>query len=325
MNRTQMPFASQLEHDEAMSRRRFLGTAVVSGFMIAQIPLRAADAIAASSVNPPPQPVRKTQRYKIAAVDLMMLKRQKLGALPLAHELGLDGVEVDMGGLGERPTFDNKLVDPVVRKQFLDTTAELGLELCSLGMTGFYAQSFAERLGIERTMRDCFETARAMGVKIVFLPLGIKGDLVKHPELRPAVVARLKEVAPFAAEAGVVIGLETALDAAAEVKLLDEVGSPAVRSYFNFSNALQNGRDLHQELRILGRDRICQIHCTNQDGVWLQNDPKLEMPKVKQTLDELGWSGWLVIERSRDAKEPSNVRKNFGANAAYLKSIFQPS
>jgi hypothetical protein len=47
------------------------------------------------------------------------------------------------------------------------------------------------------------------------------------------------------------------------------------------------------------------------------------MKKVKQTLDNMGWSGWLVIERSRDAKDPRNVRKNYGANAAYLKSIFQ--
>jgi L-ribulose-5-phosphate 3-epimerase len=35
--------------------------------------------------------------------------------------------------------------------------------------------------------------------------------------------------------------------------------------------------------------------------------------------------GWLVIERSRDAKEPHNVKKNFGANTKYLKSIFQAS
>jgi sugar phosphate isomerase/epimerase len=47
------------------------------------------------------------------------------------------------------------------------------------------------------------------------------------------------------------------------------------------------------------------------------------MPRVKETLDELGWSGWLVVERSRDAKDPRNVKKNFGANVAYLKSVFQ--
>jgi len=324
MNRVNTVFSSRNGFVAVMNRRRFLAVALGFGFLLAQLPLGASEAVVAAPAKAQPMQVRTAQRYKIAAVDLMMLKRQKLGALTLAQELGLDGIEVDMGGLGDRPTFDNKLMDPVVRQQFIDKRAELGLEFCSLGMTGFYAQSFAERPGIELTVKDCIETARLLGVKVVFLPLGVKGDLVKHPELRPAVIARLKAVAPIAAAAGVVIGIETALSATDEVKLLDEVGSPAVRSYFNFSNALQNGRDLHEELRILGRDRICQIHCTNQDGVWLQNDPKIDLPKVKKTLDELGWSGWLVIERSRDAKEPSNVRKNFGANATYLKWVFQP-
>jgi sugar phosphate isomerase/epimerase len=162
-----------------------------------------------------------------------------------------------------------------------------------------------------------------MNVKVSFLPLGVRGDLVEHPELRPVIVKRLKTLAPQAEQAGVILGLETALDAAGEVKLLDEINSPAVQSYFNFANALQNGRDLYGELRTLGKDRICQIHCTDQDGVWLENNPRIDMPKVKQMLDDLGWSGWLVLERSRDARDARNVLKNFGANAAYMKKVFQ--
>lgn len=228
-----------------------------------------------------------------------------------------------MGGLGDRPTFDNQLADASVRQQFLDTAKELGIAISSLAMSGFYAQSFAERPGIERVVQDCLDTARLMGVRVVFLPLGVRGDLVAHPELRSAIVSRLQAVAPRAADAGVVIGIETALDAAGEAALLDEIGSPAIRSYFNFANALQNGRDLHAELRALGRERICQIHCTNQDGVWLEHDPKIDLPAVKRTLDALGWGGWLVIERSRDANDARNVRRNFGANAGYVKRVFQ--
>jgi L-ribulose-5-phosphate 3-epimerase len=49
----------------------------------------------------------------------------------------------------------------------------------------------------------------------------------------------------------------------------------------------------------------------------------MDMKKVKRTLDRMDWRGWLVIERSRDAKDPRNVKRNFGANTAHLKSIFQ--
>lgn len=265
----------------------------------------------------------KKLTYKIAVIDLMLLKRQKLGALQLTKDIGADGVELDMGGLGQRETFDNQLANPEIRQQFIDKARELNLEICSLAMTGFYAQSFATRPTYERMVQDCFDTMKALGVKVAFLPLGTQGDLRKNPELRPAIVERLKVVGRMAQKAGVIVGIETALDATGEVALLQEINSKHIQIYFNFSNPLKEGRDLHQELRILGRKRICQIHATDEDGVWLQNNTRLDMPKVKQTLADIGWQGWLVIERSRDATDPRNVKRNFGANTAYLKSIFQ--
>jgi L-ribulose-5-phosphate 3-epimerase len=263
------------------------------------------------------------QRYKIAVCDWMILKRQKLGAIQLTKEIGADGVEVDMGSLGERESFDNQLAKPEIREQFLDKARELNLEISSLAMSGFYAQSFAERPTVPQMVQDTVDTMKAMNVKVAFLPLGVRSDLQKHPELRPAVVERLKTAGAKFEAAGLTLGIETALDATGEVSLLKEIGSPAVRIYFNFANALQSKRDLLSELRTLGKERICQIHCTDEDGVLLQDNTRLNIPKVKQTLDEMGWSGWLVIERSRDARESRNVRKNFGSNAAYLKSIFQ--
>ncbi|MFB0497744.1 L-ribulose-5-phosphate 3-epimerase [Mucilaginibacter sp. OAE612] len=263
------------------------------------------------------------QRYKVAVVDLMILKRQKLGAFQLAKEIGADGVEVDMGGLGDRETFDNQLAKDSIRNVFLNKAKELNLEIPSMGMTGFFAQSFAERPTAVKAVTDCINTMKQMGVKVGFLPMGIKGDLMKFPELRPAIVSRLKEVGKIAEKAGVVIGIETALDAKGELQLLKDIGSPAIKSYFNFENAIRNGRDLDSELKILGKKHIVQIHCTNDDGVWLQNDPKINMEHVKATLDKMGWTGWLVIERSRDAKDPRNVKWNFSANTTYVKSIFQ--
>ena len=277
----------------------------------------------AVAANSPVNAAQTNQRYKVAVVDLMILKRQKLGAFQLTKEIGADGVEVDMGGLGNRPTFDNKLLIDSVREQFLAKAKELSLAIPSLAMTGYYAQSFCRRQEYVQSIEDCIKTAKLMNVKVAFLPLGVQCDLVKNPELRDSVVARMKVAGRLAEKAGVVIGIETALDAKEELKLLKEIASPAIKSYFNFSNALKNGRDVNSELKILGKNNIVQIHCTDDDGVWLQNNTRLDMKKVKQTLDEMGWSGWLVIERSRDAKEPTNVKKNFSANTAYVKSIFQ--
>ena len=102
------------------SRRRFFATATGC----AALTLRAAE--------PPPLPA-----FPVGVCDWMILKRQKLGAFKRAREIGADGVEVDMGGLGDRPTFDNKLADQVVRDQFLAEADSLGLRICSIAMSGF--------------------------------------------------------------------------------------------------------------------------------------------------------------------------------------------
>lgn len=265
----------------------------------------------------------QAQRYKVGVIDLMLLKRQKIGAIPLARDVGADGLEVDMGGLGNRPTFENQLLTDSIREAFLKKAREEHIELFSLGMTGYYAQSFCEREEYIQSIADCIKTMQLMHIKTAFLPLGVQCDLRKNPAIRDSVVARLKVVGKMAKEAGVVIGIETALDARGEVTLLKEIGSKNIRIYFNFSNPLKEGRDLISELNILGRKRICMIHATNKDSVWLQNDHQIDMEKVKKTLDKMKWRGWLVVERSRDATRPRDVKYNYSANVAFLKSIFQ--
>ena len=268
--------------------------------------------------------VQVLHRYKIAVCDWMILKRQKIGSFKLVHELNGDGVELDMGSLGKRETFDNKLRDPHFQQLFRETAREFQLEVPSIAMSGFYGQSFLERANYEELVRECLNAMKVMDAKVAFLPLGgIKAGWEGEPALRAEVVKRLKKVGDMAAAEGLVIGIETQLDAKGDVKLLKEIDSFGIKIYFKFQNALENGRDLCKELKILGKKRICQIHCTDTDGVTLRFNERLDMNKVKKTLDKMGWSGWLVVERSRDKDDVHNVRKNYGTNIEYLKEVFQ--
>ncbi|WP_287682596.1 sugar phosphate isomerase/epimerase family protein [Bacteroides sp.] len=268
--------------------------------------------------------VQVLHRYKIAVCDWMILKRQKIGSFKLVHELNGDGVELDMGSLGKRETFDNKLRDPHFQQLFRETAREFQLEVPSIAMSGFYGQSFLERANYEELVRECLNAMKVMDAKVAFLPLGgIKAGWEGEPALRAEVVKRLKKVGDMAAAEGLVIGIETQLDAKRDVKLLKEIDSFGIKIYFKFQNALENGRDLCKELKILGKKRICQIHCTDTDGVTLRFNERLDMNKVKKTLDKMGWSGWLVVERSRDKDDVHNVRKNYGTNIEYLKEVFQ--
>lgn len=261
--------------------------------------------------------------YKIAVCDWMILKRQKLGSFALAKEIKADGIELDMGGLGARPTFDSKLGDPAERQKFLEKSQEMGVGISSIAMSGFYAQSFANRATVQLMVEDCIKTMKNMNVKMAYLPLGTQCDLVKNPELRPIVIQRLQWAGKQVGKIGGVIAIETSLDAAEEKKLLQEIGSRHIKSSFNFANAADHGRDISSELKILGKKYLGQIHASNTDQFWLQNDPAIDLPKIKKTLDAMRWKGWLIVERSRDVTMVHNVKANYGANVAYLKRIFQ--
>ncbi len=251
-----------------------------------------------------------TKRYKIAAADIMLLKRQKLGAMQLAHDCGLNGVEVDLGSLGKRPEFANELRKPELREQYLEASKKLNVEICSIAMSAFYGQSFTEHPNAEALTRDLVETMTNMGVKVGFIPLRPKGGNV---------VDTMKQIAPIAQKAQLVLGIEIPLDAQGQKKLIDDIASPAIKAYYHTGNMLENGYDLYEGLRILGKDRICQIHLSGPDKQWLEEGP-IDVPKVKSILDEIGWSGWLVLERSR--REGKSVKENFSINASYLKKVF---
>lgn len=267
--------------------------------------------------------VKPKVKYRIAVCDWMILKRQKLGAFSLAKELNADGIELDMGSLGPRETFDSKLGDPVERQKFLDKSKELGVGISSIAMSGFYAQSFATRETVTKMIQDCVDTMDKMNVKIAFLPLGTQCDLVKNPELRPTIIKKLQWAGKQVGKIGGAIAIETSLDATQEKQLLEEIGSKNIKSSFNFANAIENGRDICEEIKILGKKYLAQIHASNTDKVWLEKDTAIDMPKVKATLDAMNWKGWLIIERSRDVAIVRDVKANYGANVAYLKRIFQ--
>lgn len=264
------------------------------------------------------------KRYQIGVCDWMVLKRQKLGEFKLARELGCDGLEMDMGGLGKRDSFDNKIRQPEMARLFRHTADSLEIKVGAVAMSGFYGQSFAAKQSWKWLVEDCLNTMQTMQAKVAFLPLGGCGkDWTENTAIRKEIVSRLHEAGEMAAKRGMVIGIDTPLDAKGNKKLLKEIDSPGIKIFYKFQTAVENKRDISKDLRKLGADNICGIHASNTDGVWLRHDKAINMPEIKATLDKLGWSGWLFVERSRDVTDVRNVKRNYGENVKYLKEVFQ--
>jgi sugar phosphate isomerase/epimerase len=271
-----------------------------------------------------PMSLMAQTRYRVAACDWMMLKRQKIGEFQLAREIGADGVEMDMGPLGQRVLFDNKLRDEHFKQLFRHTADSVGIKVPSMAMSGFFAQNFLKRDNYRDLINDCLQSMTVMGAKVAFLPLGGSGHEWKEKgEARTELVRRLHEVGEMARLEGKVIAIRTQLDARANIKLLKEVDSEGIKIYYNLQDAVDQGLDPAKELKKLGAKRVAQIHASLTDSVTLDQDSRIDMYSVKKALDKMNWSGWLVVERSRNAKDVRNVKGNYGRNVAYLKKIFQ--
>lgn len=263
-------------------------------------------------------------RYQVGVCDWMVLKRQKLGEFKLAKEIGCDGIEMDMGGLGKRSAFDNKMRNPEMVSVFKRAADSLDIKVGAVAMSGFYGQSFAEKESWRWLIQDCLNTMDKFGVRVAFLPLGGCGNnWATTPGLRQKIVWRLHEAGEMAKARGKVIGIDTPLDADGNIQLLKEIGSDGIKIFYKFQTAVENKRNIAKEIKLLGSDRICAIHASNTDGVWLRNDKAIKMKQIKKALDSIGWSGWLFVERSRDVKDVRNVKKNYGENVKYLKETLQ--
>ena len=264
------------------------------------------------------------QRYQVAACDWMMLKRQKLGEFQLAKDIQADGIEMDMGPLGKREMFDNKLREPHFQQLFRHTADSLGVAVPSVAMSGFFAQSFLERENYRDLVQDCLNTMDVMGAKVAFLPLGGSGrNWVQAGPAHDELVRRLHDVGEMARLSGKTIAIRTALLAHANLFLLKEIKSEGIKIYYNLQDIVDQKVDPCKDLKQLGTVNIAQIHASLTDSVTLDKDPRIDLHKVKKVLDKMKWSGWLVVERSRNAADVKNVRGNYGTNVAYLKEIFQ--
>ena len=296
----------------------------------------------------------------VSCCDWMMLKRQKLGQLQLVKDINGDGVEMDMGPLGRRVMFDNRFRDNAAEaEKFRRTADSLGVKVSSIAMSGFFAQSLINRRYDEYTLpdgtkachehtaaeraenyrrlfADLFTTMKTFNAKTAFLPLGGSGTEWQKGEgaAYDTLCARLHDIGEEARKQGVTVGIRTAMPAAFSRKMLDDINSKGIRIYYNFQDACDRFKAgkapeaasstqlICDELKALGKKRVCQIHVSNTDSVTLRHDPDIDMPAIRDALKKIGYRGWLTVERSRNAKDVRNVRGNFGDNVAYLKEVF---
>lgn len=121
-------------------------------------------------------------------------------------------------------------------------------------------------------------------------------DMTREDSYGP-IIAMLREVAPRAADAGVTLGLESSLSPADNAKLVDLVGHPAVRVYYDLHNMAfyGHGDQAIPGVKLLGKERICAVHVKNEKNL-IEEPGLIDWAAAFRALNEIGYEGWYVYE-----------------------------
>jgi len=289
---------------EYLTRRQVLGTTagVVAGFSLT------------TGCKSPLRRGRAAKGFKIGVCDWTIGKRSDPGSFEVAKRIGLDGVQVDFGG-GDK---DLQLFDKDLQARMLAEAAKQEMEIASLAMGNLNNVPYKSDPRTEGWVSRAVDVAKAMRANVILMAFFGNGDLKNDPKGTDEVVKRFKKVAPKAEDAGVALAIESWLSAEEHLAIIERVGSPAVRVYYDVGNSNKAGYDIYKEIRQLG-SHICEFHAKDYDDLYGKGSITFE--EVRSAMDDIGYRGWLVME---GVKMPLGVEESCRYDCEYLRRVFPP-
>jgi L-ribulose-5-phosphate 3-epimerase len=250
---------------------------------------------------------------KIGVTDWNLKQPGKLGAVELAKRLGFQGVQISLG----REAQDDKLPldNSELIGRYLEESREHGIPLNGTCLDVLHVNYLKnDKLG-QKWAVDGIRLTRELGVKVMLLPFFGKGALETQQE-KEYVGDTLKEIAPEAEKAGVILGLEDTISAEDNVRIMDRARSKAVLVYYDIGNSSRNGFNIIREIDWLGKKRICQMHFKDNPGYL--GDGNIDMEDVLRTVSRIGYEGFANLETDAPSK---SIETDMKRNLTYVRKI----
>jgi L-ribulose-5-phosphate 3-epimerase len=249
-------------------------------------------------------------KFKIGATDWNLKQECKLEAIALAKSLGFDGLQISAG----KGTDSLPLADPARQKAYLAESKRVGLPVESICLEVLHRDPLKSTPLGPRWVADSVGVAQAMNIRVVLLPFFNKGALNNADDM-DKVGDILKEIAPSAEKAGVILGLEGTTSARDYVRIMERTKSPAVLTYYDVGNSSYYGFDVVEEIRWLGRERICEVHL--KDNPHYLGEGKIDFKAVIDALADIGFDRWAQLETDSPVSVDQDMRKNL----AYIRGL----
>ena len=270
------------------------------------------------------------QGYKIGTCDWSIKMQVSEESFRFAKQNGLDGIQYSFGAKGEGLDLRTRQNRDKVRS----IVKETGVAISSIGIGLLNKVPLATTEDADELVADCLDAmiklkeeaaeledrdlAAKVAPNIVLLAFFGKADLNGDDERMNTVIRKLKRFSPIAEDHGFILGIESLLSEADHRRIMDGVGSPAVKVYYDTANSARMGYDIYEEIESLGTENICEIHI-KQDAALL-GDGNIDFPRVKSLLDKMRFTGWLIIEGSTPKKmERTEATEK---NAVFAKRLF---
>jgi sugar phosphate isomerase/epimerase len=218
--------------------------------------------------------------------------------------------------LGRKP-IDGKLPldDTVIQQQYLTASKIQKIPLDGTCLDILHVNYLKnDKLG-QKWVADSIPITKKLEARVILLPFFGKGALTNQQEM-DYVGDALREVAPEAEKAGVILGLEDTISAEDNVRIMERAKSPAVLTYYDVGNSTEAGFDVVKEIHWLGKDRICQFHL--KDNPHYLGEGKIDFPAVLKAIEDIGFRGFANLETS----SPSNVvDDDMARNLRYVRKL----
>ena len=253
-------------------------------------------------------------KIPIGITDWNLRLAAKPEAIPLAAQLGFDGIQVSCG----RRLVDDKM--PLDNAEVIARCLVLSKQH-KIPIVGTCADRLHDN-GLKsdplavRWVRDSIRLTGALGTHVLLLPFFGKWALQTRQEMEYTGDA-LRDLASEAEKAGVILGLENTISAEDNVRIMDRARSRNVSVYYDVGNSTSNGFDVLREIRWLGKDRICQIHL--KDNPNYLGEGKLQFVPIMAAIREIGYSGYAVLET--DSKSAATLEADMRKNLAYIRGL----
>ncbi len=242
----------------------------------------------------------------------------RLGADPeaviLAAKLGFDGVQISFGRKieGNQMPLDN----PAMLDRYLALSAAQRMPLDGTCVDRLHDNGLKSDPLAVKWVSDAIRLTKALHVEVLLLPFFGKWA-IQTPEERNHVGDVLRDLAPEAEKAGVILALEDTISAEDNVRIMERSRSKNVQVYYDVGNSTNNKFDVVKEIRWLGKARICQIHL--KDNPYYLGEGPISFAAVMKAIHDIGFTGYANLET--DTIKGSTVEADMRRNLAYIRKL----